>query len=399
MDSKICCCSYNNLCIPANNQSIPLSYKIVILSIFGSFKPLITIYFYFCPLGTAPPDGSIDKIMATTTMVFYIVIYILGIIGNGLVIYVTGFRMKRTVNSVWFLNLALADFLFTVFLIFPIITVSQSGQWLFGRHVCKLSTFVSVINMFASILLLTAISLDRCLSIWVVVWAQNKRTVRKAQVICVIIWMMAVACSSPYAAYRDTRVNPLGKTVCTYHLSFRDKHYGFMIFRFVLGFLIPFLVILFCYVAIAVRAGRLQRTRKNRSRKIIFAIVIAFFLCWLPFHVMQFLQSSWRQHHQLAVKIGGGMSVCLAYLNSCLNPILYVFMCEEFQKKLKQSICFVLESALAEDHLTFLSSRSMSRISRKSDSAAPLEGKASVPSLKFMSCKAVSTDDRDSEVC
>ncbi|XP_034553491.1 chemokine-like receptor 1 [Notolabrus celidotus] len=328
------------------------------------------------------------RIESLASLIIYCVIFVLGILGNSLVIYVTGFRMKRTVNSVWFLNLALADFLFTVFLIFFTISVSQNMQWQFGRLMCKLNNFVTVVNMFASIFLLTAISLDRCLSIWVVVWAQNQRTVRKAQIISVVIWVMSGVCSIPYATFRDVQ-DYTGKTYCSNTAS-PSIGYILMVFRFVIGFLIPFLVIFVSYVAIAVRAGRLQRIRKGRSRKIIFSVVLAFFICWLPFHVIQFIHYSGNSSLAIVVQIGGTLSVCLAYLNSCLNPILYVFMCDEFQSKLKKSICLVFESALAEDHLTFMSSRSLSsqlsRISRKSDATTPLEGKG-VTKFKFTECK------------
>ncbi|XP_044063645.1 chemokine-like receptor 1 [Siniperca chuatsi] len=303
--------------------------------------------------------------------------------------------MKTTVNSIWFLNLALADFLFTTFLIFSIISLSQHYQWPFGHFMCKLNNFVSVVNMFASIFLLTAISLDRCLSIWVVVWAQNKRTVRKAQLICAVIWVTAVVCSTPYATFRTLLQTK--KTYCGYSITDTQK-WIITIFRFVVGFLVPFLVICVCYVAIGVRAGRLQRTRQKRPRRIIFSIILAFFICWLPFHVMQLieLKSNGNPLLQKIVWTGGSLTVCLAFMNSCLNPILYVFMCDEFQKKLKQSICFVLESALAEDHLSFMSSRSLSshfsRISRKSDSAAPLERQDTATSLTFTESKAVITE-------
>ncbi|XP_074539094.1 chemerin-like receptor 1 [Halichoeres trimaculatus] len=343
--------------------------------------------------------GETLRIINLVSLILFCVIFVLGLLGNGLVIYVTGYRMKRTVNSVWFLNLALADFLFTVFLIFSIISHSQDNKWQFGQIMCKLNTFVTVVNLFTSIFLLMAISLDRCLSIWVVVWAQNQRTVRKTQIICGVIWVTAVACSIPYATFREVQERE-GMTFCSYTKSF-PKHMGTLrVFRFVVGFLIPFLVIFVSYVAIAVRAGRLQRNRRRRSRKIIFAVVLAFFICWLPFHVMQFIQSS-TPALQIVVQIGGKLSVCLAFLNSCLNPILYVFMCDEFQKKLKQSICLVLESALAEDHLTFMSSRSLSsqlsRISRKSDATTPLEVKGTSAKFKFTECKVFSVEDKDSE--
>ncbi|XP_071756207.1 chemerin-like receptor 1 [Centroberyx gerrardi] len=330
------------------------------------------------------PPGGLSN-MEVFSIVIYCVIFVLGTIGNSLVIYVTGFRMKKTVNSIWFLNLALADFLFTVFLILTIVNVSRGYNWPFGDFMCKLHNLVSVVNMFASIFLLMAISLDRCLSTWVVVWAQNKRTPRKAQIICVVIWLAALACSLPYVILREVREVHKGRFACTYSKSM-DK-WSLTIFRFVLGFLVPFLVITLSYVAIAVRARRLQRGRKRKSLRIIIAIIFAFFLCWLPFHVFQFIEfkaySSRAVRH--VMRIGGPLVIGLAFLNSCLNPILYVFMCDEFQKKLKQSICLVLETALAEDHLSFVSSRSLashlSRISRKSDSGPPIERKGTSTSL------------------
>lgn len=257
---------------------------------------------------------------------------------------------------------------------------------------CKLNNFVTVVNMFASIFLLTAISLDRCLSTWVVVWAQNKRTVCKAKLISAVIWVLAAVCSTPYATFRDI-VTMADVKYCSY--PDHTRLWNLAIFRFVMGFVIPFVVIFVCYVAIGVRAGRLQGIRKRRSRRIIFSVILAFFLCWLPFHIVQFIDLS---HQNVNItRIAGPLTVSLAFLNSCLNPILYVFMCDEFQKKVKKSICFVLESALAEDQLSFMSSRSLSshlsRISRKSGSVAPSEKEGTVTSSNFTECKVFSIEE------
>ncbi|XP_035988136.1 chemokine-like receptor 1 [Fundulus heteroclitus] len=313
-----------------------------------------------------------EKHVQTFSLVIYCVIIVVGTVGNGLVIYVTGFKMKKTVDSVWFFNLALADFLFTAFLIFSAVSLSQQHQWPFGNFMCKLNVFVSLVNMFASVFFLAAMSSDRCLSILVVVWAQNKRTVCKAQVMSAVIWLAAGICSTPYAYFRTVKEHE-NITYCTYkqHMS-EEQKLSLSIFRFLMGFLFPFLTILFSYVAIAIRSRRVQRTRKRRFHRIIFAIIFAFFICWLPFHVLNFIELTVKDYQNIwIVRIGGPLTVSLAFMNSCLNPILYVFMCDEFQKKLKQSICFVLESALAEDHLSFMSSRSLtsqlSRISQKSD--------------------------------
>ncbi|XP_017281998.1 C3a anaphylatoxin chemotactic receptor-like [Kryptolebias marmoratus] len=329
----------------------------------------------------------------TFSLVFYCLITVAGTVGNGLVIYVTGFRMKRTVNSLWFLNLAIADFLFTTFLIFSTVSLYRDHEWPFGNFMCKLNTFVNVINMFASIFLLMAISLDRCLSVWVVVWAQNKRTVRKAQIICAVIWVTAGICSIPYATFREVTVIN-GTERCLYLFKMKEVRKLILnTFRFVVGFFIPFLVILVSYVAIAVRARHLQRTRKRRFHRITIAIIFAFFLCWLPFHILVFIEFAIGENSNFSkiVPIVGPLTVSLAYMNSCLNPILYVFMCEEFQKKLKQSICLVLESALAEDHLSLMSPRSLQShflpMSQKSGSITPLQEKCAVTSPTFTSSK------------
>ncbi|XP_014860157.1 PREDICTED: chemokine-like receptor 1 [Poecilia mexicana] len=328
------------------------------------------------------------------SLVMYCLITLVGTVGNGLIIYVTGFKMKKTVNTVWFLNLALADFLFTAFLVFSAVSLSQQQHWPFGEFMCKLNNFVSLVNMFASVFFLAAISLDRCVSIWVVVWAQNKRTVCKAQVISAAIWLAAAVCSTPYAYFRTVEVGK-NQTNCWYPSTMTEnQQWTLCIFRFVMGFLIPFLAIFFSHVAIWIRARRMQRMKKQRCHRIIFSIIFAFFICWLPFHVLGFIQLKFPASSDVQnfIRVAGPLTVSLAFMNSCLNPILYVFMCEEFQKKLKQSICSVIESALAEDHVLFGSSRSLSSHFSSTLQRCAVEEKQAVTSPTFTGTNLVPTE-------
>ncbi|XP_012717986.1 chemokine-like receptor 1 [Fundulus heteroclitus] len=310
------------------------------------------------------------KHIRTFSLVIYCVITVVGTVGNGLVIYVTGFKMKKTVNSVWFFNLALADFLFTAFLIFSTVSLYQELHWPFGNFMCKLNNFVSLVNMFASVFFLTAINLDRCISTLVVVWAQNNRTVCKAQVISAVIWLAAGTCSTPYTYFRTTILEG-NSTFCKYSPTVtKELKWSLYTFRFVVGFLIPFLAMLFSYVAIGIRSRQLQMLRKQISHRVIFIIVVAFFICWLPFHVLSFVELTFSEK---IGQIGGPLTMSLAFMNSCLNPILYVFIRVDFQNKL-QSLCFVVEHALTEDHLPFTSSRfvpsQFPRVARRSESTA-----------------------------
>ncbi|XP_066542743.1 C3a anaphylatoxin chemotactic receptor-like [Hoplias malabaricus] len=312
------------------------------------------------------------------TLISYITVFVLGTIGNALVIYVTGYKMKTTVNSIWFLNLAVADFLFTFFLVMSIVSVSGNHNWPFGLNMCRFNTLISVLNMFASIFLLTAISLDRCLSTWVIVWAQNKRTPLKARIACFLIWMGAIVCSIPFATYRTVMTSPTNMTHCRTNAT-TEVLKNLSVFRFVIGFFVPFIIIVSSYIAIAIRAQRLQKHKTIRPFRVILTVIFAFFICWLPFHIYNFCQL-WGLGDGKARAIAGRITVSLAYLNSCLNPILYVFMCEEFKTKLKQSLLMVLESAFAEEHMTFLSYR-YSVSSRHSESHIQMKRKDTATSL------------------
>ncbi|KAM9782491.1 chemerin-like receptor 1 [Neosynchiropus ocellatus] len=316
-----------------------------------------------------PPGDNKARILTVALLVLYCVICVLGTLGNGLVIYVTGFRMKKTVNSVWFLNLAIADFLFTFFMIFTTVSLSQDHRWPFGNIMCKLNSFVTVVNMFASVYFLMGISLDRCLSTWVVVWARNKRTVTKIQLASALIWGVAIICSTPFTVYRKV-LSHRGNQHCGFN-STEYPSWSMGVFRFSAGFFVPFVIIFLCHVAIYRRVGRLHRTKKRRCNRIIFSVILAFFFCWFPQNVIQLVEISSGTSTRL--RLGGALAVSLGYFNSCLNPILYVFMCEDFQKKLKKSIYVVLEAAFADEHASFASSRSLSSplqfMSRKSESA------------------------------
>lgn len=302
--------------------------------------------------------SSMDKAMLGV----YCTVAVVGIVGNGLVIYVTAFRMRRSVNSIWFLNLAIADFLFTSFLILISVSLSQGYHWPFGEFMCKFRAILAVSNMFASVFFLTAISVDRCLCTWVVVWSQNHRTVRKTQLVCVGIWLAALACSIPYGHLRKVH-EYMGMSLCG--LSSSVNTLALTHFLFIVGFLLPMVVITASYVAIGVRISRFPRERSRKSLRITISIILAFAICWLPFHVHKYIEeyASEQPNIRNIRKYLGPISAILTTVNSCLNPVLYVFMCKEFVKNLRRSLFHVLETALTEDYTSFTSRHSLSSIS------------------------------------
>ncbi|XP_043934979.1 chemokine-like receptor 1 [Protopterus annectens] len=312
--------------------------------------------------------SGLKKIMNIVSITVYSIAFVFGVLGNGLVIWVTGFRMKKTVNTVWFLNLAVADFFFTIFLPFTIIYAAFDFHWPFGNILCKIISTVLFLNMFASIFLLTVISFDRCLTVIHPVWSQNHRTVQLASVVAIFAWTVSIILSAPYFAFRDTGSIGDNTTVCYNNFALSDnfdneeimqlhqsRHQAIIITRFLCGFLIPFTIIITCYTIIASKLRKNQLTMSSKPFKVIIAVIVTFFICWLPYHVISFLElvstnsSECNEELERAAIILVPLITSLPFLNSCMNPILYVFMGRDFRQSFRKSILFVFESAFSED--------------------------------------------------
>ncbi|XP_077697128.1 chemerin-like receptor 1 isoform X1 [Eretmochelys imbricata] len=303
--------------------------------------------------------------MHVVTMVIYSIAFGLGVTGNGLVIFITGFRMKRTVNTIWFLNLAVADFIFTFFLPFSLAYTALGFHWPFGRALCKINSTLAFLNLYASVYLLMVISIDRCISVVRPVWAQNHRTPHLAFLVALGVWVVALALCSPNLYFRHTAPSPYNKNITNCYNNFdtvgegatkeqRDRrkntnHRAMIISRFILGFLIPFTVIVCCYGAILVKLRRNQLARSGKPFKVIAAVIVAFFLCWLPYHIFSFLEMNRTPSMDTTLIVGLPLTASLAFINSCLNPILYVFMGQDFKEKLRRSLFSAFETAFSEE--------------------------------------------------
>ena len=220
--------------------------------------------------------------------VIFSVVCVLGVVGNGVVIWVTAFRMKRTVSSVWYLNLAVADFLVTASLPLQITFYALEGDWPFGWFMCKMDGVFFHMNMYSSIYTLVVISVDRCVCVVCPVFTQNHRSVRNASWVSVGVWLLALAPSIPniMARYWNTRRYD---TLC--YDPYGVLHLG--ITNSVLGFLVPFSVIVSCYSVIVhrLRNNRSLVGQSRRSYRIIAAVIVAFFLCWSPYHIIRLIDA------------------------------------------------------------------------------------------------------------
>lgn len=78
-------------------------------------------------------------------IIIYIVIFLVGLLGNGLVCFVV-FRNSnmRTVVNIFIVNLAIADFLVLLICLPPSVVADTTETWWLGGAMCKVVPFLQV---------------------------------------------------------------------------------------------------------------------------------------------------------------------------------------------------------------------------------------------------------------
>ncbi|MGH0124578.1 UNVERIFIED_CONTAM: hypothetical protein FKN15_021315 [Acipenser sinensis] len=208
---------------------------------------------------------------------------------------------------------------------------AAGGQgWEFGMAFCKLVHYLCGVNMYASIFLITAMSLDRFLAVSRPFLSKHLRTKRVLLKILLVIWSLAFLFAIPMPVYRS--IFPNGGLFYCIPFHSDPKH---MIFQYLMetiaGFLIPFSIILYCSLYIC---WKLKSTlSENKSRQIILPIVVAFSVFWMPYHIVNLFQvsgalageESLKKALLDAAKTARPNVTAFAFFSSSINPILYVF--------------------------------------------------------------------------
>ncbi|XP_033025979.1 G-protein coupled receptor 1 [Lacerta agilis] len=285
-----------------------------------------------------PPVSHLTHAQVAS-LVFHGVAFLLGVPGNAIVIWIMGFKWDKTVTSLWFLNLAIADFIFVLFLPLYITYVATGFHWPFGKWLCKANSFIALFNMFASVFFLTAISLDRYVHLIHPVFSYRHRTLKNTSFMIAFIWILATLIGSPALYFRDTLTLHDNVTICynNFHPTDVDliilRHHVLTWVRFICGYLFPLLTMVVCYSLLICQVKKSAILTSSRLFWTVLAVVVVFFVCWTPYQIFSILELSAHHdnywHNLLRDAIP--LSVSFAFINSCLNPILYVLLSKKLQ--------------------------------------------------------------------
>lgn len=292
----------------------------------------------------------------TFALVLFTVVFLVGVPGNSLVVWVTRYEVRRTINAVWFLNLAAADLLSCLALPILFAAVVQHGHWPFGGAACRVVPSLILLNMYASILLLAAVSADRFLLVFHPIWCQNYRGARLAWGACGAAWLVALLLTVPSFIFRRVHTHhfPL-RTTCgvDYGPGGLPVERAVALLRLVVGFLWPLVTLAVCYTFLLLRTWSRSATRSTKTLKVVVAVVTSFFVFWLPYQVTGLMLAVFPRRSENFSFVSSLDSLCVAfaYINCCINPIIYVVAAQGFHSRFLKSLPARLRQVLTEESL------------------------------------------------
>ncbi|XP_040910280.1 relaxin-3 receptor 1-like [Toxotes jaculatrix] len=310
----------------------------------------------------------------------YLVVCVLGLVGNFLALFLLHSRRRGHTHSsidCFVMSLALTDLQFVLTLPFWAVDTVLDFRWPFGQVMCKIVSSVTTLNMYASVFFLTAMSVTRYRSLVTSLKMDSPRIgTARAKWASLAIWVVSLVATLPHAFYSTTVQVSADDELCLVRFSDSDSgHWDPQVLlglyqtqKVLLGFVVPLVIISVCYLLLlrfilsrrvvgsAVSGGvtECERGRHRRRSKVtrsVTIVVLSFFICWLPNQALtlwgvliKFDMVPFSKAFYNAQAYAFPLTVCLAHANSCLNPVLYCLIRQEYRAGLKELLLRVSHS-------------------------------------------------------
>ena len=300
------------------------------------------------------PVSDILKYSVAIQAVFiliYLLLFIIGISGNSLVVYVV-MRNKtmQTITNIFITNLAASDIMMCLLSV-PFTPLSYfMNSWIFGEVLCHIVPMSLCICVYVSTVTSTAIAVDRY---FVIVYPFKPRMKTCVCLLMIVaVWIISVSISLPLGIYQVIVEEENGKE-CQEKWPKEQARQFFTVTSLVLQYIVPCSIISYCYskVSLALRkrsksrigTGSVNRERdemeirrKRRTNKMLIAMVTIFVICWLPLNIVLLANEYIIDFSSLPVfPLIFFTSHVIAMSSTIYNPFLYAWMNDNFKKEFK----------------------------------------------------------------
>ncbi|XP_036396333.1 N-arachidonyl glycine receptor [Megalops cyprinoides] len=278
-------------------------------------------------------------------LVFYCIIFLIGIVVNLTALWVFGMTTKRRTSvTIYMINVAIVDLTFIILLPFRIVYYGMD-HWPFGDMFCRVSAALTVFYPCMALWLFALISADRYVAIVQPRHSKELKNVRKAVVSCMGVWVMTLGSTAPLLFTDDDPDHASNFTTCAktrdiVHLR-QDNPVNFV--RLIFFFLVPICIMVGCYAIIVDnlihgRTSRLKPKVKQKSVRIIVTLIVQVLVCFVPFHVCFVVLLLGEGGHEYSP--WAAFTTFLMNLSTVLDIILYYIVSKQFQDRVISVILY-----------------------------------------------------------
>ncbi|XP_049722111.1 proteinase-activated receptor 1 [Elephas maximus indicus] len=264
-----------------------------------------------------------------------------------IIVFIVKMKIKKPA-VVYMLHLAMADVLFVSVLPFKISYYFSGSDWKFGSEMCRFVTAAFYSNMYASIMLMTVISIDRFLAVVYPMESLSWRTLGRASFTCLAIWAVAIGGVVPLVLKEQTTQVP-GLNITTCHdvlnQTVHDSYYAYYFKAFcAVFFFVPLVISTVCYVCIirCLSSSKVaNQSKKTRALFLSAAVFCIFIICFGPTNVLLIVHYSLFSYDSSmeAAYFAYLLCVCVSSISCCIDPMIYYYASSDCQRYLYSILC------------------------------------------------------------
>ncbi|XP_072616651.1 motilin receptor [Vulpes vulpes] len=280
-----------------------------------------------------------------------------GVSGNLVTVLLVGReRAPRSPTSLYLGSMAVSDLLILLGLPLDLYRLWRSRPWVFGQLLCRLSLYLGEGCTYATLLHVAALSVERYLAVCRPLRARALLSRRRARALIAALWAVALLSAAPFlflVGVEQDAGGPglngsarLARALFSRECRPSPSQLGalrVMLWVTTAYFFLPLL----CLCVLYGRVGRELRRRRGPLRgraawgrerghrqavRVLLAVVLAFLVCWLPFHVGRIIyintEDSRMMHFSQYFNI---VALQLFYLSASINPILYSLISKKYR--------------------------------------------------------------------
>lgn len=333
--------------------------------------------------------------------ILYTIIFITGVVGNvSTCIVISRNKSMHTATNYYLFSLAISDLLLLISGLPPeIYSMWSRYPYIFGETFCIMQGFAAETSANATVLTITAFTIERYVAICHPFKSHTMSKLSRAIRFVMGIWIVAVLCAIPQAVsfgivYEESENGHVFEEnyVCSIKDMIVPKLFEISTMVF---FVTPLTAIIVLYILIGLQLrsstvgpsrgnsvklkhrvfkhaetnstqavvivdgengekepqhpqdeeeGRKNYTGNSQATKhvvkMLVAVVVAFFICWAPFHAQRLLAiHGHRESHNMvtAFRILTYVSGILYYMSTSVNPFLYHIMSHKFREAFKDT--------------------------------------------------------------